>query len=208
MQKSILKSIGLAGFLYFFILMLQITLKYFPVNSNAGFLQIKQTEILEIKPYFFIFYIHVCASIFTLIAGFTQFNTSLLKSHPEIHRWLGKLYVYVVLLLASPSGLFIGCFANGGLYSKISFVTLAILWFWFTLKGLLAIKRKHKKNHYTYMLRSFALAFSAVTLRLWKVIIVYLFHPPPMDVYQIIAWLGWIPNLLIIEYYIFKHRNE
>ena len=58
------------------------------------------------------------------------------------------------------------------------------------------------------MLRSFALAFSAVTLRLWKVIIVYLFHPSPMDVYQIIAWLGWIPNLLIIEYYIFKHRNE
>ena len=35
------------------------------------------------------------------------------------------------------------------------------------------------------MMRSFALTFSAITLRLWKVIIVYLFHPAPMDVYQI-----------------------
>ncbi|TXI90050.1 MAG: DUF2306 domain-containing protein, partial [Chryseobacterium sp.] len=25
-----------------------------------------------------------------------------------------------------------------------------------------------------------------------------------MDVYQIIAWLGWIPNILIIEYLITK----
>jgi hypothetical protein len=25
-----------------------------------------------------------------------------------------------------------------------------------------------------------------------------------MDVYQIIAWLGWIPNILLIEYLITK----
>ncbi len=54
------------------------------------------------------------------------------------------------------------------------------------------------------MWRSFALTLSAVTLRMWKVIIVYLFHPNPMDVYQIIAWLGWIPNILLIEYLIAK----
>jgi hypothetical protein len=58
------------------------------------------------------------------------------------------------------------------------------------------------------MLRSFAMAFSAITLRLWKVILVYLFQPSPMDLYQIVSWLGWIPNLLLIELYIFKQKNK
>jgi uncharacterized membrane protein len=203
--KQTLWQIALA---LFFILMLRITLKYFPISSDKAFLQIKQTEILDIKPYFFIFYVHVCASIFTLLAGFTQFNTSLLKKHPSVHKWFGKFYVFMVLFLASPSGFYIGLFANGGFYSKISFVSLAILWFYFTLKGILFIEKNNISKHKAFMERSFALAFSAITLRLWKVIIINLFHPAPMDVYQIIAWLGWIPNLLFIEYYIFKHKNK
>jgi hypothetical protein len=58
------------------------------------------------------------------------------------------------------------------------------------------------------MWRSFALTVSAITLRMWKVIIVYLFHPNPMDVYQIIAWMGWIPNIILIEYLITKNTYE
>nr|WP_262886114.1 DUF2306 domain-containing protein [Flavobacterium phycosphaerae] len=85
---------------------------------------------------------------------------------------------------------------------------MAVLWFYFTLKAFLAIKKGNVNRHKKWMLRSFALAFSAITLRLWKVILVYLFHPAPMDVYQVIAWLGWIPNLIVIEYYIFKTQNQ
>lgn len=195
-------------FVCFFILMLNITLKYIPFDSNAAFLQIKQTEVLGIKPYLSFFYLHVYTSIFALLAGFTQFNDALLRTRKSIHRAIGKLYVFVVLLLAAPSGLFIGLFANGGFYAKISFVLLALLWFYFTGQGFLKIKNNQLALHKMFMLRSFALAFSAVTLRLWKVIIVYLFHPAPMDVYQVIAWLGWVPNLLLVEYYIFKRIKE
>ena len=198
--------LGQILFAVFFILMLQITLKYIPYNSNVAFLQIKQTEVHGIKPYLIVFYIHVFTAIFSLLAGFTQFNDYLLKKKTTIHRFIGKLYVFSVLFFAAPSGMFIGLFANGGLYSKISFITLSILWFYFTLKGLFSIKKKNVSKHRIFMMRSFALAFSAITLRLWKVIIVYLFHPSPMDVYQIIAWLGWIPNILVVEYFIHKKR--
>jgi hypothetical protein len=54
------------------------------------------------------------------------------------------------------------------------------------------------------MLRSFALALSAITLRAWKYALVAIFHPRPMDVYQLVAWLGWVLNLVIIEVYIYK----
>jgi len=54
------------------------------------------------------------------------------------------------------------------------------------------------------MMRSFALTMSAITLRFWKYLIIFFLHPRPMDVYRIVAWLGWGFNLLIIEIIIYK----
>ena len=59
-------------------------------------------------------------------------------------------------------------------------------------------------EHQQFMIRSYALTLSALTLRLWKYWIVYLFQPRPLDVYMMVAWLGWIPNLLLAEYLIWK----
>jgi len=184
--------------------MLSITFKYIPFKTDVAFLQIKQTEVLTNKYYIYFFYMHVYSAIFALLAGFTQFNINFLEKYPRYHKLLGKVYVYIVLFFATPSGIYIGLYANGGLISKISFVLLGFFWFYFTVKGILSIKKKHLINHQKYMYRSFALAFSAITLRLWKVILVNLFHPYPIDLYQIIAWLGWIPNLILIEFFIFK----
>jgi len=188
--------------------MIKITCQYIPFKNDVAFLQIKQTEVLEIPFYIIFFYIHVYSTIFVLLAGFTQFSSRLLQKQPIIHRNIGKFFVFTVLFLSAPSGFFIGIFANGGFYSRISFVTLSTLWFYFTLRGFLSIKNKNIHLHKAFMLRSFALTFSAITLRFWKVILVYLFHPSPMDVYQIIAWLGWIPNLLIVEYYLYNQLKK
>lgn len=207
-KPSYWSIVWLLLFLFFFLLMLKITLRYLPFSGDAAFLQIKQTEVANIPLYLQLFYVHVYSSIFVLIAGFTQFNTFLLKNFRQLHRWLGYLYVIVVLFFSAPSGMFIGLFANGGITAKIAFVTLAVLWFAFTLKAMLSAKDKKFKLHQDFMLRSFALAFSAVTLRLWKVILVYLFQPAPMDVYQVIAWLGWVPNLLLVEWLIKNNTNK
>lgn len=212
-MKQLLKSLKylnwfwLLLFFYFFYLMLEITLRYIPFQTDVAFLQIKQEEVHSIQSYLAFFYIHVYSSIFALLAGFTQFNETLLKNYPKTHRIIGTIYVYVVLFLAAPSGLFIGYFANGGFWAKISFLLLGTLWFAFTLKGVISIKKGFIEKHKNFMLRSFALTFSAITLRVWKVILVFLYAPNPMDVYKIIAWLGWIPNLLLIEWWINKNRK-
>jgi len=207
-RAIILKWVWRLGFSIFFYLMLAITLRYFPINPNVAFLQIKQSEITSVPSYFYIFYIHVCSSAFTLLAGFTQFSTFLLKRYPIIHKTIGMIYVYTVVLLSGPSGIYIGYYANGGITSKISFILLGILWLLFTILGIRLIKTGNRIGHEKFMLRSFALAFSAITLRLWKVVLVFFFHPPPMEVYRIIAWLGWIPNLLLIEWYIIKKYKK
>lgn len=195
------KILLIAGFVYFFWLMLKITLEYIPVSQNVSFLMIKQTEVTNRPEYLYFFYTHVYISIFVLLTGFL----AILRKDfgiKDLHQNVGKVYIFLILFLAAPSGIYMGIFANGGIYSRISFVILGCLWWFSTLNAYKLARQKKFKQHKQWMWRSFALTISAITLRMWKVIIVFLFHPDPMEVYQIIAWLGWIPNILLIEYLI------
>lgn len=125
-----------------------------------------------------------------------------------VHRVSGWLYVGVTLLLAAPTGFVIGLYANGGLSSQIAFCLLAILWLYFTAMAVVSIKKKNFSAHERWMLRSFALALSAITLRAWKYVLVALFHPKPMDVYIVVAWLGWVLNLIVAEIIIYKKSTQ
>ena len=59
------------------------------------------------------------------------------------------------------------------------------------------------------MIRSFALTFSAITLRSWKIVLTNVFHPDPLTLYMIDAWIGFVPNLLLAEWLIWKaQRNK
>lgn len=201
--SSLLKILLILGFGYFFWLMLKITLEYIPLKADTSFLMIKQTEVTERPEYLYFFYTHVYTSIFVLLSGFL----AILRKNLGIknfHRNAGKIYIFLILMLAAPSGIYMGIFANGGLSSRISFVILGGLWWFSTFKAYRLARQKKFKAHKQWMWRSFAFTVSAITLRLWKVIIVSMFHPDPMDVYQVIAWLGWIPNILLVEYLIAK----
>ncbi|PTX13628.1 putative membrane protein DUF2306 [Sphingobacterium faecium] len=193
-------------FAYSCMLMGEITWRYRNFELDASFLQIKQTEITEISWYKYAFYIHVIFAILALPAGFTQFNKTILKTFPDLHKTLGYLYVVVILFFAAPSGFLIGMKANGGLVAQVAFTLLAVSWFYYTLQAVLKAKNGDFKAHKNFMIRSFALTCSALTLRYWKVILVYFFQPNPMDVYPLIAWLGWIPNLLIAEWIINQNK--
>ena len=200
---NIVKILLIIGFGYFFWLMLKITLEYIPLDTNVSFLMIKQTEVEQRPEYLYFFYTHVYTSIFVLLAGFLAILRKDFRLK-NFHRNAGKIYILLILLFAAPSGIYMGVFANGGFLSKISFVILGCLWWFTTFKAYQLARQRKFKEHKQWMWRSFALTISAITLRMWKVIIVYLFHPNPMDVYQIIAWLGWVPNILLIEYLITK----
>lgn len=205
MQKTIsgfylfFKIVLILIFGYFFWLMLRLTLEYIPAQSDVSFLMIKQTEVNTHSEYLYFFYAHVYTSIFVLFSGFIAVFVKPKAAFRNLHRFFGKIYVILLLLIAAPSGIYMGFYANGGILAKISFVILGILWWFTTYKAYLEIRKKNVINHKKWMYRSYALAVSAITLRLWKVVLVYFFQPNPMDVYEIIAWLGWVPNLILTE---------
>ncbi len=195
---------------YFSYLLLLITLQYLPLNFDVTFLKLKREEI-KLGYYNIAFFTHVYTSIFLLFFGILQFSKSLRNNKPKIHRLIGKLYILIILLLSGPASLIMGYHANGGIVSKISFVILSILWLIFTYLSFYHAKQLNFKKHQQFAIRSFALTLSAISLRLFKFIIVFLWHPLPMDAYRIVSWLGWLFNLLIAEIiilYFIKNKTK
>lgn len=182
-------------------LMIQLVVTYSAFDDQAGFLKEKQAY-LHMPVWKAAFYIHVFTSILALAAGFTQFSTRILARYRRLHRVLGRVYAVVVLLINVPAGLVMGVYANGGLSSKAAFLLLDVLWFWFTLKAVLEARRGDIGKHRDYMLRSYALTLSALTLRTWKIILTSTTTLPPETIYMIDAWLGFLPNWLFAEWLI------
>jgi uncharacterized membrane protein len=182
-------------------LMLRGILEYASFREDVGFLQFKQ-EYLPITIWKIAFYTHVFSSILTLMAGFTQFSGHILQEHRTLHRILGRIYAWDILLINFPAGMIMAFYANGHWPSKIAFIILDSLWFYFTLRAVLEARRKNIAAHRRFMIRSYALTCSAIGLRTWKIILSHAFHPDPLTLYMIDAWMGFVPNLLFAEWWI------
>jgi Na+/phosphate symporter len=204
--KNIFGITALILLAFFSFLMLRIIFIYIPVKNDAGFLQLKQ-EYIHITEWRVAFFTHVFTSMLVLVAGFTQFSKKFLKQQPRLHRAVGYVYVINILMVTGPSGLLMSFYANGGISSQTAFVLLSVLWIGFTAMGLYKAIKKDFKAHRIFMIRSFALTLSAITLRCWKVLLVNFTDIQPMDRYRIIAWLGWTLNLIIAEWIIYKYFN-
>jgi uncharacterized membrane protein len=144
-------------------------------------------------------YTHAFASILALVLGPFQFSARLREKHTDLHRWLGRSYLAVGVLVGGLSGLYMSQYAFGGPVAKSGFAVLAVLWLYTGWRAYLAIRRGAVAEHRKWMVRNFALTFAAVMLRLYL--------PASMAAglgfaaaYPVIAWLCWVPNVLFAEW--------
>lgn len=178
---------------------------YFSFEYDVDFLLTKQA-ILHVDIWRWSFYLHISSSLLVMVFGVFQFVPLLQFRYPCLHRLMGKVYVGLVVFFSAPSGLVMGFYANGGGGAKASFVLLSCFWWWFTLKAFLVIRKRKVAAHIAYMTRSYALTLSAISLRTYVLVLPHFFILPSRDMYALIAWLSWIPNLLVAEW-ILKFRG-
>ncbi|NII25232.1 DUF2306 domain-containing protein [Pseudoflavitalea sp. X16] len=188
-------------------LMLRLTASYLAFRDDVEFLRFKQ-DYIHNPVWKAAFYVHVFTAIIALLAGFTQFSPDFLKRYKKLHRLIGRLYAWDILVINFPAAMIMAVYANGLLPSKIAFVILDCLWFWFTYKAVIAARQKRFTEHKQYMIRSYALTFSAITLRMWKLILSNSFTIDPVTLYMIDAWLGFVPNLLLAEWIIRRSSRK
>lgn len=189
----------LAGILCGAILLIDITLQYIAPDRNLGFLATKQF-IYHIKSWRWSFFIHVFSSSLILLSGLLQFNSRIIHKLPKLHRISGYIYLVALLCISGPASFIMALYANGGLAAQIAFVVLSSCWMGFTLIAYLRVLKKDYVSHGEWLLRSYALTLSALTLRLYLFLISF-FNLPigPKESYILVSYLSWIPNLLIAE---------
>ena len=184
-----------------------IVIGFFPLaylfsDMSLGLLATKSAELLADWLWQLPFYVHMAFGGLALLVGWPQFNKNWRRKSLPLHRKLGMLYMLSVLIAGS-TGLIIAANATGGLISQLGFSALGILWLFTTAKGYRSIRHLKLLQHENWMIRSYALCFAAVSLRLWIPIFMFLFGMEFYPSYQIISWLCWVPNLLVAEMIIY-----
>jgi len=152
-------------------------------------------------------YTHIFASIVALTLGPFQFSTRLRQKYTNVHRWFGRIYLAVGVLVGGLSGLYMSQFAYGGLIAKLGFGTLAVLWLYTGLRAYLSIRQRAIDEHRKWMVRNFSLTFAAVMLRLYLPFSMVAGIDFALA-YTIIAWLCWAPNLVFAEWRINVTHNN
>lgn len=144
-------------------------------------------------------YTHIFASIVALALGPFQFSTRLRQNNVALHRWMGRVYLSIGVLVGGLSGLYISQFAYGGTVARLGFAMLAASWLYTGARAYFAIRRRAIEEHRKWMVRNFALTFAAVTLRIYLPFS-FVVGVDFAVAYGIIAWLCWVPNLVFAEW--------
>ena len=150
-------------------------------------------------------YAHVFGSAVALGLGPLQFVAGVRSRYLRLHRWTGRVYLGIGVLIGGLAGLYMSIHAYGGLISNGGFAVLALLWLYSGLRAYAAIRAGKVDEHRRWMIRNFALTFAAVTLRIYL--------PASMaagidfDIaYPAIAWACWVPNAIVAELLVRRER--
>ena len=119
-----------------------------------------------------------------------------------MHRGLGLVYV-VAVLLSGVSAVAMAPTSSGGMAGHFGFGMLGVLWLTSTIVAYRTVRSGDFEGHRAWMIRSYALCLAAVTLRIYLPLSFVAGIPFP-DAYPAIAWLCWVPNLVVAEWFVVR----
>ncbi|MFA0964999.1 DUF2306 domain-containing protein [Roseivirga sp. BDSF3-8] len=178
---------------------------YFFANRHFGILSSKSQELLADQVWNAGFYGHIVFGGVALLIGWVQFSAYLRRTRMGLHRAIGKVYV-LTALISGVCGVYIAQSATGGLSNVIGFSLSGLVWLTTTFLAYTAIRNGQIKAHQNLMIYSYAVCFSAVTLRIWLPTLTVA-TGDFMVAYRIVGWLSWVPNL-IVAYFIINSRKK
>jgi uncharacterized membrane protein len=124
----------------------------------------------DLRPHFFLirwFLLpHLSVGIIAMLAGPVQFSSRIRRKHPRFHRLLGRAYV-VSILIAAPLAITMPVYLKQDKFYIAGTVVHAGSWFVCTLIAFLIARNRHIQQHRQWMIRSYALTFSFIVVRVF-----------------------------------------
>ncbi|GAA5229961.1 DUF2306 domain-containing protein [Arthrobacter cryoconiti] len=147
--------------------------------------------------------IHAVPAGLALVLGPIQFITPLRTRFPRAHRITGRIYMISVVFAAIAAIVATGLSVDG-FSAQVAFALLGVAWLYTVVQGYRTIRRGEVQLHRVWMVRNYALTFSAVTLRIFLVSGLAL--RPVLgiefaEVYSASVWAAIFINVVIAEYF-------
>jgi hypothetical protein len=173
----------------------------------------------DVPLHFPLLVVHALAGGIALLVGPWQFVRRV-RRIPKVHRYLGRVFLFAGVLPAGTAGMAVAWLSTAGPVASVGFALLDVAWLSTAVAGYRAARTRRYRLHEDWMIRCFALTFAAVTLRLWLVTLILVqlpllhsvyhghFHPLFHVSYITVAWLCWIPNLLVVEWYLRRSHHR
>ncbi|WP_245776327.1 DUF2306 domain-containing protein [Thalassovita taeanensis] len=155
------------------------------------------------RPLFF--FAHVGFAPLALLLMPVQFWTDLRRRRPAVHRWIGRVYA-VSVLLSGIGGMLLASQTEAGTVAGLGFGLLGVVWVSVTARAVWLAREKRIAEHRVWMIRSAALTFAAVTLRIYLAVSQILGWPFDLS-YTVISWACWVPNALVVEYWLLRSKK-
>ena len=149
---------------------------------------------------------HVAFGGLALLLSPVQLSGRVRARVPRLHRVLGRV-VLASIVVAGTAGFLLAGVNSAGPVGTAGFGALAVLWVTFALLGLRAIRQRDIAAHRRWMLRTFALTYAAVTLRLWLFALIPLLGDF-RSAYVLVPFLCWVPNLVVVELLLRRTRTR
>lgn len=178
---------------------------YFLIDRHFGLLASKNQVLLNDQLWNFSFYGHIILGGIALLIGWAQFSTKLRKRRIKLHKNIGKVYI-ISVLISSTCGIYIAQFATGGISNIIGFTLSGLVWLITTVLAYKSIINGKIQSHQNFMIYSYAVCFSAVTLRIWLPLLTTI-KGEFLSAYLIVGWLSWVPNLFV-AYFIINRKER
>jgi hypothetical protein len=170
---------------------------YFTHGGEYGILP-EKVEARKILLWNLCFYTHLPCGIICLMTPFISFARNVIPVTRKWHHAVGKLYVWITIVIVCPTGMYLALYAKGGLITTIGFLLQGILLAYYTWHGYIAMQRGDKAAHIQNMIRSYATATVVLTFRVLHILFFFLYVPYSQN-YAISQWLGMTSNLLLAE---------
>ncbi|MFT4794965.1 MAG: putative membrane protein [Paracoccaceae bacterium] len=151
------------------------------------------------------FFAHVGLAPVALALTPFQLSAGLRRRRPDLHRWMGRVSA-VAIALSGIGGLSMAIGTNAGPVAAWGFALLAVVWVACMVMGVAQAMRGRLADHRAWMIRTAALTLAGVTLRLMLPVGPMAFGLPFDAAYPAIAWLCWIPNLIVAEWVLRREK--
>jgi uncharacterized membrane protein YozB (DUF420 family) len=177
---------------------------YFPPNFESDFL--RGRELYFSGFYHWAFYTHIASGPFSLMLGMILVSEHFRRRFPRWHRHMGRIQVASVLLLLTPSGLWMAYYAAAGPIAAAGLAVLAVVTGICVALGWRSALKRRFADHRRWMWRAFLLLCSAVVLRLIGGLATVT-GATATWVDPLATWMSWLLPLTVFELSEFGKRQ-